>query len=122
MENTIVNAETSFRGIPIPELVKKQSYQLSDTRQVFDKILAMDTTKQKEVTIDSVHYDGNELCDVKLSTGDIVPVEAAIALADNAMLYGYRAGRNAKGDKTLKSIPSYGSKMGHHSIHQLPQF
>ena len=52
---------------------------------------------------------------------DIISVEAAIALADNALLAGFRAGRNARGDRTLRCLPNYAGE-GKNSIHNLPKF
>lgn len=113
--------ETSFRGKPIPEIAKKEDYVLANSQQVIDKILAMSPGDQKTVTIDAIHYQDKAITAVKLSTGDVVAVETAIALAENALLYGFRAGRNAKGDRTLRSMPNYGGE-GKNSIHDLPQF
>ena len=113
--------ETSFRGMPIPEVVKKQDYQVADSNVVINKIVNMSPEQQQGVTIAGIHYEGRGITDVKLSTGDIVPVEAAIALADNALLSGFRAGRNAKGDRTLRSMPKYRGQ-GKNSIHNLPKF
>ena len=115
------NQEVSFRGIPIPQVTKKQDYQVANSQQVIDKITSMSPADQKKVTIDSIHYQDKGISAVKLSTGDIVPVETAIALAENALLNGYRAGRNARGDRTLRAVPNYDGE-GKNSIHQLPQF
>lgn len=113
--------EMSFRGIPIPQVTKKQTYQVADSQKVIDKITSMNPSEQKNITIESIHYQDDEISQVKLSTGDIVEVEAAIALADNALLKGYRAGRNARGDRTLRALPNYNGE-GRNSIHNLPRF
>ena len=113
--------ELSFRGIPIPEVEKKQDYTVADPKKVIDKIMAMSPEDQKNVTLESIHYQDKEISEVKLSTGDIVPVEAAIALAEKAMLKGFRAGRNAKGDRTLRAAPNFASSEKN-SIHKLPVF
>lgn len=113
--------ETSFRGMPIPEIAKKEDFKLADSQQVIDKILSLKPEDQKNVTINAIHYDDKGITAVKLSTGDVVAIETAIALAENALLYGYRAGRNAKGDRTLRSMPNYDGE-GKNSIHDLPQF
>ena len=119
MEN--MNQEVSFRGEPIPQVIKKQDYQLANSQQVIDKIVAMSPNEQKTVTIQSIHYQDKDITAVKLSTGDIISVEAAIALADNALLSGFRAGRNARGDRTLRCLPNYNGE-GKNSIHYLPRF
>lgn len=115
------NQEVSFRGMPIPQVTKKQDYQIANSQQVIDKIVAMKPEDQKNVTIQSIHYQDKDITAVKLSTGDIVPVETAIALADNALLSGFRAGRNARGDRTLRCLPNYDGE-GKNSIHNLPKF
>ena len=121
MENNVQMQETSFRGMPIPEINKKKDYQVADSQKVIDKIVAMSPEEQKKVTLESIHYQDKEISAVKLSTGDIISTEAAIALAENAMLSGFRAGRNARGDKTLRATPNYDGE-GRNSIHNLPQF
>lgn len=113
--------ETSFRGMAIPELQKKPEYQVSDYKKVLDKIMAMPHEEQSKVTLESVHYQDKYISEVKLSTGDIVPVEAAIALAENKMLKGFRAGRNARGERTLRAAPNFNSNEKN-SIHNLPEF
>ena len=120
MENN-KQQETSFRGMPIPEITKKQTYQVANSQQVIDRIAAMTPEEQKKVTLTGIHYEDKDISEVKLSTGEVVPVEAAIALADNALLYGFRAGRNARGDRTLRAMPNYDGE-GKNSIHNLPQF
>lgn len=122
MENNVQqNQETSFRGMPIPSVTKKQDYQLADSQRVIDKIMAMSPEEQKKVTLLGIHYQDKDISAVKLSTGDVISIEAAIALAENALLSGFRAGRNARGDKTLRAMPNYDGK-GKNSIHNLPQF
>ena len=121
MENNVQVQETSFRGMPIPEVMKKQDYQVADSQKVIDKIVAMSPEEQKKVTLSGIHYQDKDITAVKLSTGDIISIEAAIALAENALLFGFRAGRNARGDKTLRAMPNYDGK-GKNSIHNLPQF
>jgi hypothetical protein len=121
MENNAQVQETSFRGMPIPEVLKKQNYQVMDSQKVIDKIVAMPPEEQKKVTLESIHYQDKDITAVKLSTGDIISIEAAIALAENALLSGFRAGRNARGDMTLRAMPNYDGK-GKNSIHNLPQF
>ena len=113
--------ETSFRGIPIPEIEKKHDYKVADSQKVIDKIMAMSPEEQKTVTLESLHYEDKEITEVKLSTGDIIPVEAAIALAESKLLNGFRAGRNASGDRTLRATPNYAGKEKN-SIHKLPVF
>ena len=121
MEQNVNTQETSFRGMPIPEVMKKQNYQVADSQKVIDKIVAMPPEEQKKVTLESIHYQDKDITAVKLSTGDVISIEAAIALAENALLSGFRAGRNARGDKTLRAMPNYGGT-GKNSIHNLPQF
>ena len=121
MENNVQVQETSFRGMPIPEIHKKQDYKVADSQQVINKIMALSPEEQKQVSLSGIHYQDKDICAVKLSTGDIVSIETAIALAENAMLSGFRAGRNARGDKTLRATPNYDGE-GRNSIHNLPQF
>ena len=113
--------ETSFRGIPIPEVDTKQDYTVADSKKVIDKIMNMSAEEQKNITLESIHYEGKDISEVKLSTGDIVPVEAAIALAEKSLLQGFRAGRNARGDRTLRAVPNFAGKEKN-SIHKLPVF
>lgn len=115
------NQETSFRGIPIPEIEKKQDYTVADSQKVIEKIMAMSPEEKQTVTLASIHYEDKGISDVKLTTGDIIPVEAAIALAENKLLNGFRAGRNARGDRTLRATPNYASREKN-SIHKLPVF
>lgn len=115
------NQDTSFRGMPIPEVQPENNYQVADSKKVIDKIMSMSPEERKNVTLDSIHYQDKEISIVKLSTGDVVPVEAAIALAENKMLNGFRAGRNAKGDRTLRATPNFRSNEKN-SIHKLPVF
>lgn len=121
MKNQTQNQETSFRGMPIPEVEVKKDYQIADSKKVIDKIMAMSPEEQRNVTLESIHYQDKEISEVKLSTGDIVPVEAAIALAEKEMLNGFRAGRNAKGKRTLRAAPNFRSNEKN-SIHKLPVF
>ena len=118
MENTNSKA-MSFRGMPIPEINIKPNYQIADSKQVIDKISKMDSNQQKNITLSAVHYNDRDVSDVKLSTGDIVPVETAIALAENSMLAGYVTGTTRHGGKTLKASPGKDSGK---SIHTLPKF
>ena len=85
------NQDTSFRGMPIPEVQPENNYQVADSKKVIDKIMSMSPEERKNVTLDSIHYQDKEISIVKLSTGDVVPVEAAIALAENKMLNGFRS-------------------------------
>ena len=119
MENK--NQETSFRGLAIPEVYKKEPYKVADSQTIINKIVAMSPDEQKMLTLCGVHYEDKDITEVKLSTGDIIPVEAAIALAANDLLTGFRAGRNARGDRTLRASPNYYGT-GKNSIHNLPEF
>ena len=115
-----MNEQTvSFRGINIPEINFKPNYQVADSKQVLDKISKMDASQQKSITLSAVHYSDRDISDVKLSTGDIVPVETAIALADNSMLAGYVTGTTRYGAKTLKASPGKNSGT---RIRELPKF
>lgn len=113
--------DVSFRGEPIPQITKKEDYRIANSQQVIDKIISMSPNEQKKVTIQGIHYEDKDITAVKLSTGDVISVEAAIALADNALLSGFRAGRNARGDRTLRALPNYNGE-GKNSIHNLPKF
>lgn len=109
----------SFRGINIPEIEFKPNFQVVDSKQILDKISKMDEKQQKNITLSAVHYVDRDLAAVKLSTGDIVPVEIAIALAENSMLAGYVTGTTRHGGKTLKASPGKNSGT---RIRELPQF
>lgn len=116
-----IDQEVSFRGNPIPEIIAKSNYQVADSRQVIDKIKGMPGDQQKSVTLEGIHYGDHGISDVKLSTGDIVTIETAIALAENHMLRGYTTGATFKGGKVLRSLPDQSNS--HVSrIHDLPQF
>lgn len=113
--------EISFRGKPIPEVIPKNNYQVSDSKQVIEKIKNMSREEQKNVTLEGIHYGDWGISDVKLSTGDIVPIETAIALAENHMLSGYTTGATFKGGRTLRSLPDQ-SNSHVLRIHDLKQF
>lgn len=113
--------EVSFRGIPVPEVIKRVPYQVSDSQQVIDKISQMKAEDRGTVTLSGIHYDDRGISDVKLSTGDIVPIETAIALAENYMLKGYSTGKTMQGGRTLRSKPSADDK-DYNYLHDLPQF
>lgn len=121
MSRKVENQEVSFRGNPIPEVIPKSSYEISDSKQVIEKIRNMTREEQKSVTLEGIHYGNWGISEVKLSTGDIVPIETAIALAENHMLNGYTTGATFKGGKTLRSLPDQSNN--HISrIHDLKQF
>lgn len=121
MSGKVENQEVSFRGNPIPEIIPKSSYEISDSKQVIEKIRNMTREEQKSVTLEGIHYGNWGISEVKLSTGDIVPIETAIALAENHMLNGYTTGATFKGGKTLRSLPDQSNN--HISrIHDLKQF
>lgn len=113
--------ETSFRGKEIPEVNVKQDYQIADSKQVIDKIAKMTKEQRNDLKIDSVHYADHRLSEVKLSTGDIIPVEIAIALTENSLLKGYTTGNTFYGGKTLRAKPSTSSE-AKTRIRDLPQF
>lgn len=98
-------SRVSFRGEPIPEVIKKESFRVADSKSVIDKIVS---ANDRNVTIEAVNFSDNSyrLANVKLSTGDIVPIETAIALAENSFLKGYTTGSTMRGGKTLRSVPS----------------
>ena len=115
------NKEISFRGMPVPEVTPKQSYQVVDGKQVIDKISKMSKEQLKNVTVSGIHYDNKNISDVKLSTGEIISLETAIALEENQMLSGYSAGSTMHGGRFLRTKPSP-ANVGVKSIHDLPQF
>ena len=121
METNNAKQETSFRGQPIPEVYKKQPYVVADSQMIINKVISMKPEDQKMLTLSGVHYEGKDITEVKLSTGDVISVEAAIALASEDLLTGFRAGRNARGDRTLRATPNYYGT-GKNSIHNLPEF
>lgn len=111
----------SFRGNPIPEVIPKSHYELSNSRSVIDSIANMTPDERKNVTLSGIHYGDYGIQDVKLSTGDIVPIETAIALAESHMLSGYTTGATFKGGKILRSVPDQKST-NVKRLHDLPQF
>lgn len=119
----VVNSdqEVSFRGKPIPEVRQKINFEISDSREVIDRISSMTDKERQSVSIDSVHYDGGSISDVKLTTGDIVPIETAIALASNNMLAGYSTGKTVRGGRVLRSKPDP-KNVNYRGIHSLPWF
>lgn len=121
MSGKVENQEVSFRGNPIPEIIPKSSYEISDSKQVIEKIRNMTREEQKSVTLEGIHYGNWGISEVKLSTGDIVPIETAIALAENHMLNGYTTGATFKKGRTLRSLPDQSNS--HVSrLHDLPVF
>lgn len=110
----------SFRGNPIPEVIPKNNFEIADSSQVIQKINNMSDNDKRSVTIESVHFDRG-LSDVKLTTGDVVPVETAIALAENNMLAGYSTGATMRGGRILRSKPDPKNK-DYKGIYSLPRF
>lgn len=121
MENNSTKQEVSFRGIAIPEVNVQSKYQVADSQKVIDKISRMTPEQQKDVTLESVHYTDREISEVKLTTGDIIPVETAIALAQNSLLAGYTTGKTMNGGRTLKAKPSSRNNKSK-SVALLPKF
>ena len=113
--------EVSFRGNEIPEVSYKSNFEVSDSRRVIDKISSMSSSERNEVTINAVNYGDHGIANVQLTTGDIVPIETAIALAENHMLSGYSTGKTVHGGRTLRSKPSINDR-DYPSIHSLPTF
>ena len=99
------DTEVSFRGKPIPEVIPKSNFTVSDSTEVINKITSMNDSQRKEVSIEAIHYGDGGISDVKLTTGDIVPIETAIALAGNHMLAGYSTGKTVRGGRVLRSKP-----------------
>lgn len=116
------NRELSFRGVPVPEITMKPNYQIADGKQVIDKISKMSKDQLKNVTVSGIHYDNKNISDVKLSTGEIVSIETAIALAENSLLQGYSAGSTMHGGRFLRTKPGPKDEGNNKSIHDLPQF
>jgi hypothetical protein len=110
--------EQSFRGYQIPQITDQTGFQVSDNRQVIEKIKNMPPEERQKVTIEAVHFEGWRVSHVKLTTGDIVSVETAIALAKNNMLNDYTTGATMHGKRTLRSKPSADGK----GIYELPRF
>lgn len=110
----------SFRGNPIPEVIPKSNFQVVDSSQIMNKINDMSDSDRRSLTIDSVHFDRG-LSDIKLSTGDIVSVETAIALAENNMLVGYSTGATVRGGRVLRSKPDPKNN-NVKGIYSLPRF
>ena len=113
--------EVSFRGKPIPGVIQKSNFSISDSKEVIKKITSMEANQRNNVSIEAIHYGDWGISDVKLTTGDIVPIETAIALAGNHMLTGYSTGKTMRGGRVLRSKPSTDSNE-YTSIHSLPQF
>lgn len=115
------NTEVSFRGKPIPEVRPKSNFTVSDSKEVINKITSMNADQRHGISIEAIHYGDRGISDVKLTTGDIVPIETAIALAGNHMLAGYSTGKTVRGGRVLRSKPD--PKNAEYSgIHNLPQF
>lgn len=112
---------TSFRGKAIPEVVMKSDYQLADDKQVIDKITNMTKEQRNNLKIEAVHYEDHRVAEIKLSTGDVIPVETAIALTDNHLINGYTTGNTYYGGKTLRCKPST-SDEAKIRIRDLPKF
>lgn len=122
IDNGVNDCEYSFRGNPIPKVVDKKHFEVSDSQEVIDKVVSMSQNERSGLTIDSVHfgnYGGIE--DVKLTTGDIVPVETAIALAENHMLSGYTTGKTVRGERVLRSKPDP-KNSEYKGLYSLPSF
>jgi|GEM_PF-5530923 len=115
------NTEVSFRGKPIPEVRPKSNFKVSDSNEVINKITSMNDNQRKDVSIEAVHYGDRGISDVKLTTGDIVPIETAIALAQNYMLAGYSTGKTVRGGRVLRSKPDP-KNVEYSGIHSLPRF
>lgn len=100
-----MNNKVSFRGEPIPEIVKRENFEIANSEAVINKIVS---NNDRDVTIEAVNFtdDAYRLANVKLTTGDIVPIETAIALAQHNYLKGYTTGSTMRGGKTLRSVPS----------------
>lgn len=113
--------KVSFRGEPIPDVLPKVQFKVSDSKEVISKISEMNDEQRSKVTIESAHFDKYRLTNVKLTTGDIVPVETAIALAENNMLKGYSTGATMRGGRTLRSKPDPKNN-DTKGIYQLPRF
>lgn len=108
----------SFRGEPIPDIgISDREVRCVDASQVVNKINDMTPEQRKSVTIEAAHFSNHRLSAVRISTGDIISVETAIALAGNNMLYGYSTGATMNGKRTIRSKPS-----AEHSIYTLPKF
>ena len=116
-----VDREVSFRGNPIPEINPKSNYQITDSDKIVSKIKGMSRDQQKSVTLEGVHYGDWGISEVKLSTGDVVTIETAIALAENHMLNGYTTGATFKGGKVLRSMPTQADSTISR-VHDLPTF
>ena len=81
----------------------------------------MSKEQRAELKIDAVHYDNHKIAEVKLSTGDIIPVETAIALVDNYLIDGYSTGATFYGGKTLRAKPLT-SNQARTRMRDLPKF
>jgi hypothetical protein len=113
--------DVSFLGNRIPEVIKHDKFKVADGNTVISKILNMPEEQRSQVTIKSANFDNWTLKHVELSTGDIVPVEVAIALAKNHMLMGYSTGKTVRGGMTLRSKPDPKNSK-YKGIYDLPRF
>lgn len=117
----MMKEEKSFRGEPIPEIIPKTEFSVIDSKDIVNKISNMSLEEQKSLTLDGVHYDNRGISDVKLTNGDVISIETAIALAENHMLNGYTTGATFHGGRILRSLPDQSNS--HVSrIHDLKQF
>ena len=113
----------SFRGEPIPDVIPKMTIHPTNSKIIIDKILAMGMDDRQKVTIEAAHFERSRLAYVKLSTGDIISLETAIALAENRLLHGYSTGATMRGGRTLRSKPSTDRvNQEARGIYQLPRF
>ena len=114
--------EKSFRGQDIPEITKRMSFEIADSNEVIRKVEDL-RSRNQDVTINAANFEQGRLANVKLSTNDIVPVETAIALAQNNMLKGYTTGKTMRGGRVLRSVPSTDENNTESTgIYNLPRF
>lgn len=112
----------SFRGEPIPDIVRKENFKVADSQSVINKIVS---SNDRNVSIEAVNFSDGvfKIANVKLTTGDIVPIETAIALAQNKFLKGYTTGKTMRGGRTLRSKPSTDeNNVDAKGLYDLPRF
>lgn len=112
----------SFMGRAIPDIdlngMMEESIKCVEPQAIAEKIRNMPAEERGNLTIDKIHYNtwGN-ISAVMLTSGDVISMETAIALADQNAIKGYCAGSNREHQRTLRSNP--GDEEVHLHDHQI---
>lgn len=118
MSQTVAAKETrSFRGQPIPQLIKRQTFEITEGESIMEIYSYMTDVEKKDLTIDAIRFEDNLPAYCKLSTGEVVTIETAIALAEAGVFTGYTVGTTMNKGRTLKCRPNKAT-----SVYKLPRF